>query len=336
MKQTGKKHEGHGVFIFAVLALGGIFLLANMGPDLWKHSRTRSWTAVPATILSSELYSHRGEDSLVARYSYEAGGKPHTGTRFELMSNRVEGPAHGRELLHRFQPGKVVMCYVDPSDPASSVLQPSSIGETLFLIAVILVTGLGIVGLVFAARADLRTDKPAIEKTDRISFDLLPVLFIIVGAVILVVVVVIPLVQVVRSNGWREEPCTIIASQVLNHRSSKGGLRHRFDVAYKYTVNGQTHVGTRYDFRGETNDSFASVSSLAEKYPLESKTVCFVNPEDPTDAVLARKAGIGWVVMLPCAFIAMGTLFLLADRPRPEESKKGKPARGRKVKDQAA
>ncbi len=123
----------------AVFALafggGGLYLgvlpLARTMSAAWE---VRSWQAVPAEVLSSQLISnHDGDGStyaVQARYRYTTGGRTHESTRIGLDpaagSDNI-GDWHQRWHAHLSSArdrGQTVTAWVDPADPTRSVLDP--------------------------------------------------------------------------------------------------------------------------------------------------------------------------------------------------------------------
>ena len=100
---------------------------------------------------------------------------------------------------------------------------------------------------------------------------------------------------------WQPVPCAMMRSNLIEHR----GL-YRPAVSFAYEIDGKDYVGRRY-------------SLLAVRYgwrtslpPSESSATCYVNPRDPSQAVLKRglnlvdalfvgAAGVFFVISATCA-----------------------------------
>jgi hypothetical protein len=96
--------------------------------------------------------------------------------------------------------------------------------------------------------------------------------------------------------GWPAVPCTIVASGV---QELGGETPYRFQVAYEYAWNGQNLVGRvfREDDHGTTD--IAAADQLVRAFPVGVRRTCFVNPSNPSEAVLRHEN-----VLLPLAVVA--------------------------------
>lgn len=89
------------------------------------------------------------------------------------------------------------------------------------------------------------------------------------------------------TRGWTETPCTILSSQVLSERATPNSpTRFRVVVKYAYTFDGQSHESTRIRRADGTTGDEAKAHLTREKYSAGSKSTCWVNPADPTFAIL--------------------------------------------------
>jgi hypothetical protein len=84
------------------------------------------------------------------------------------------------------------------------------------------------------------------------------------------------------------------------------GEVHRVETRFVYEVDGVRYTGDRFDF------SIGSYGNLEEKSRAMQKhdaprTTCWVNPEDPEDAVMEPRALIPWwPTLAPVIFLAIG------------------------------
>ena len=116
-----------------------------------------------------------------------------------------------------------------------------------------------------------------------------------------------PLLMVYRARHWPATSCTIISSGL---KSGKGQM-YAEDIVYSYEVAGKTYQANRYEFyEGWYKDGrnrLQKERDIGTQYPTNSKTTCYVNPHDPTDAVLHRRMGT-----IPILFVAPICLVLIA------------------------
>jgi len=137
--------------------------------------------------------------------------------------------------------------------------------------------------------------------------------FLVSGVVAVILWSIVPIVQWAGAKTWEEVPCEILASDV-EQMAGQGRFRVRF--AYRYSYQGASYTAQRRSFL----DVFVPVDTSLRP---GDHTVCYVNPEDPSEAVLNSSfsfrylAGLWGVVV-----IALGLGFLAwgfgEERPKPQ------------------
>jgi hypothetical protein len=127
-------------FCVLFLFVGGLGLSMSltMIKAIWKTSRATKWPQVPCAIIASHLQTDRSDDKMIYRpdilYRYESKGRTFVSSRVDFLQEGVNRP--DRVLLARFPDGSDALCYVNPRDPAESVLAPKWSGIHLGLIAI--------------------------------------------------------------------------------------------------------------------------------------------------------------------------------------------------------
>ena len=112
-------------------------------------------------------------------------------------------------------------------------------------------------------------------------------LMIVTGFIALVYWTAWPAAQWFTAQGWQETPCRIVesafkSSVTMGYRGiAKKKVHTRF--RYTYTVDGTPYEAKRFYF------SSMFFAPEMREYPEGKRTVCYVNPKDPTQAVLSRK-----------------------------------------------
>lgn len=111
--------------LFVAVGLGlGYFLLYR---PLARLVVARSWTALACVVESSTVRSHEGDDSTTYSvdivYRYEVGGRTYRGNRYDFLGGSSSGYEAKQRVVDAHPVGTTVTCFVDPLDPASSVLQ---------------------------------------------------------------------------------------------------------------------------------------------------------------------------------------------------------------------
>ncbi len=130
---VGRGGRGRGL----AAGIGAVFLLAGLGtgaamwPWLTGPIRARSWVPVRATVVSSTVRRHRstgtrGGSSVTYRvdilYRYGWRGRTYLSNRYGFIGGSSSGYYGKRDIVRRYPPGTKVIAWVDPHDPARSVL----------------------------------------------------------------------------------------------------------------------------------------------------------------------------------------------------------------------
>ena len=140
-----------------ILLVLGVILLFRGLPGVLALIASRSWQEVPGTIAVSGVQNYMSQAGgghgraplkrSVVAYTYEAGGQTLTGNRAAFGTPLGFGMGLGgfaSAQSERHEPGASVSVWVDPRNPANSVLRraaPSSVALTAIALAV-LVLGL--------------------------------------------------------------------------------------------------------------------------------------------------------------------------------------------------
>lgn len=105
-------------------------------------------------------------------------------------------------------------------------------------------------------------------------------------------------------RSWKSTPCTIIAGDV---QDLGGDSPYAFAVSYRYDYGGKPYSGSTYKRDASSFASYSDARDLVGKYPAGADAICYVNPQNPAEAVLCRDSlFIGVVILLPLIFVAIG------------------------------
>jgi hypothetical protein len=157
-----KREQGCGGCVLRSAAV--IFLIAGMAMSyfllfqpLWQIAQARGWDETPCTIRSSEVEVKRGDESnsYIIRiiYDYEYAGLPFEGDRYHFaISNTNTNVKWKRQVVKDHPPGRQTVCYVDPDDPAESVLERGWTREMFWGLFPLPFLAFGLGGLLFGHR----------------------------------------------------------------------------------------------------------------------------------------------------------------------------------------
>lgn len=95
---------------------------------------------------------------------------------------------------------------------------------------------------------------------------------------------------------WPSTMGTVMASTIEQRSSSEGGYTDYPVVQYSYQVNGQPYQALKLAPGPEVGGTGAR--KVVGRYPAGAQVMVFYNPQNPSDAVLERKAPAQWIMWL--------------------------------------
>lgn len=111
--------------------------------------------------------------------------------------------------------------------------------------------------------------------------------FLLVGGLLVYFFFVRPAMRILEARSWEPVSCTIVESRVQEH-SGDDGSTYSVAVAFTYSWGGSEHRSDRYKFMGGSSSGYDSKAKIVAALPPGTRTTCWVNPEDPADAVVER------------------------------------------------
>jgi hypothetical protein len=316
--------KGCGTLFFSVFAIMG---LAFTGVMIWSIGQTLRpyfWKATPCTILQSQRAAddlERTSNSggpIVIRYRYEAGGRTYESTRLDKGIKKSIDSSEVERLLFKYAADTNSICYVNASDPEEVVLRRGSLWPALFIFLPLVFVAVGIGGIIAVWRGEKWKQRTMTRRREETLGTAGKVflfgVFTLVGGILGYFFVGRPLQTHFAAKDWPATPCEIVKSQVVQHSGSKGGSTYSISIAYRYEVRGRELYSTTYSITSLSGSSSAGRSSkerVVARYPVGMKTVCYVNPEDPTDTLLNRDLS-PWLLLglIPAIFLSVGLVGL--------------------------
>lgn len=125
------------------------------------------------------------------------------------------------------------------------------------------------------------------------------------------------LFQALAALGWRRTDGQILGAGTLGYTAAAGGGHGRTRmvrgaVSYRYRYEGHEYLGSRMSFGTPIglNPALASLSG-ASRYEAGQAVTVFVDPKDPSRAVLRRSAPSSLVfALMGAGFLALGIFSL--------------------------
>jgi len=98
----------------------------------------------------------------------------------------------------------------------------------------------------------------------------------------------VPIYRAIQSRSWRAAACEVVSSRVIRSDGTS-----RPDIQYRYFVDDRPYTGDRYDFL-PGSDNLSDYQSVVERHPPGHRFECYVDPADPTQAVISRDLRFGY------------------------------------------
>ncbi|MDD2711233.1 MAG: DUF3592 domain-containing protein [Verrucomicrobiae bacterium] len=123
-----------------------------------------------------------------------------------------------------------------------------------------------------------------------------------------------PLWKQRAAQDWPRMPCTIVSSEVKRH-SGGDSTTYGIHIVYRYHFNNRMFQSDRYDFITGSSSGFKSKKMAVDAHPPGSQRVCYVNPVNPSEAVLRRDLHAGYLAgIIPVVFTVVGAAGLFVVR----------------------
>ena len=132
---------------------------------------------------------------------------------------------------------------------------------------------------------------------------------LIVGAAVLSIFFVHPLVHWKSAQSWPSADAKIVSSEIeISRVKNSTSYEAKFD--YAFDVHGQEWNGHQYGFFVFSGSEEAS-EELVSRYPVGTETQIFYDPSQPSDAVMDRSLGPAiWFCIGPIAMSIIGGVIL--------------------------
>ena len=108
---------------------------------------------------------------------------------------------------------------------------------------------------------------------------------------------------------WQKTDCYILECELRERRIGPDvPNEYRLGILYGYEFEGEAHSAESYDLRGNAwVKEPARIQVLMRKFPARSQQVCWVNPQQPEQAVLKKETKApGYSIWFPILFVVGG------------------------------
>ncbi|MFP4056250.1 MAG: DUF3592 domain-containing protein [Candidatus Brocadiia bacterium] len=324
------------LFFGVFLVMGLVFTVLVAGSFL-RAVDVASWEATPCTIVASEAAEKdrpSGEKpyTFTVQYTYTWEGEDYASDVYKRSYGGTSDYAEVQRLAETYRPGAEATCYVDPERPSHAVLRRESLWGGLMVLLPLVFVAVGGGGLYFVWRGKRRrADGTAVPEAissratgrrrlsgPRVAVAFFAVFFLI-GTVLGYFLFYKKWRRIEAAESWPQVPCVVVSSRVQRHEpsDSDSSPTYSVDILYEYEVDGRTYRSNRYDLVGGSSSGRAAKARIVAQHPPGTKTVCAVNPDDPTDAVLRRGYTAAFYLgLIPVGFALIGLVGLAVMVPR--------------------
>ena len=325
----------------AVLALAfAAALPAIVAVDLHGRAAGRRHPVVPCTVVAGGVEDRGGTGDehpykAWVAFAFEFRGQRGVGHRFSAADDSSSSSGLGGTtdaadayaLADRYAPGTLAACHVDPTDVGRSCLVGPVPAWEPWAVPVGLAIVVGVGALYCWPQLRLawgspHTVAPTAGRRRWTAVGWGTLLLAGAGGVT-TIWWVWPICRTVAAGRWPALPCVVESARVHRHRDS-GEVpitTYRTDVLYRYVVGTRTYHSNQYSLTESASPAAGGRRAVAAAYPVGRPAVCYVDPADPTIAVLTRRVSptvsFG---LFPLAVTAVGAFMVVAggsDRPWP-------------------
>ena len=309
------------LFFFAMGSLFEVFLVREFGRAMGQ----RAWKKTPCTIVSSEVQERAGDKTPYlspSSYQYEYAGRSYTGSAYKRNYSGSDKYSETQTLVQKYPPGSDSFCYVNPRQSRRGGPPAGQPGyRSGALVSADLRAHRRRRDLLHLAQAatrggetDCRNSRPPQAARAWASTDwrrCLPSS---------------PSWAASCSTRWASSrlpgpsppnrgsttPCQVLRAEVRSH-DSDDGTTYSVYILYQYEFNGQTYKSDRYEFVGGSSSGYQGKARVVEQYQAAANPVCYVNPNNPSEAVLKRGFHAKLLLALfPLPFLLVGVGGLVA------------------------
>jgi hypothetical protein len=114
--------------------------------------------------------------------------------------------------------------------------------------------------------------------------------------------------QANATREWQETPCLIITSKVKERSAKNITKEYSWNLEYIYDFDGESYSSKFHTPRAaKWSNSEKSIEALIAEYPEGEKSICYVNPATPSQAILKHDSkGAGYSIWFPMLFVVGG------------------------------
>lgn len=309
--ETSLAAKGCGSVVLLMFIVIGLTFAGFLVSDFLDKAAAYNWPPTPCDIVAAEATDEPPYE-LKVTFTYAVGDVRHTASETTGYSDYSKL----QRRLHGFATGGAAACYVNPQDPAHAVLERPSLWFGLAVFLPLIFVAIGVGGMIALWRSGRR---PASDPTRAITANtkspkaaaglaLFFSIFFLAGVGFMMPFFVLPVLGILDARAWTATPCTIVHSEVQAHRDDDG-TTYSVEMLYEYEFAGRTYRSNRYQFMTASTSGRDGKAEVVRDHAPGTTTTCYVNPDDPYEAVIHRGFVAGMLFgLIPLIFVAVGLI----------------------------
>ncbi len=305
---------GASIFFLLFFAAGTFFEVLTIR-EFARAVAQRSWQEVPCQIVHSGVQEGGDRENPYAvdvRYEYQFNGQTLASSAYMRSEKASENYSDVQQIVEKYPVDRSASCFVNPANPGEAVLKRDSLlmGFVVFFPMIFMAIGAG--GLYFTWRKKPERVQPIAGRslrdkgTGKYALAGFFAIFGVVGLAVLYPLGIRPIAKTIDAESWAATPCRVLRAEVRSH-DSDDGTTYSVYILYEYEFGGTRYKADRYDFVGGSSSGHGGKARVVEEYRRATAPICYVNPEDPSEAVLKRGFHAKLLFALfPLPFILVG------------------------------
>lgn len=300
-----------GLFFMGMGLLFASFIVRQTITDV----KALAWEKTPCTIIAGRVTTVSDGYAFEVEYGYRVKGTDYRARQFKPghISSRQDDVSKADALARQYSSGVETFCFVNPANPAEAALARGSLWTGLLVLfpMVFVIIGGAVIYGAWTASAEKSKTRALSAKRSRAKFGKFALagfslIFFVVGSAFGYFLVFPELTRYLNADKWIETPCIVQSSRVRSH-DSDDGTTYSVDIVYEYIFNGQSFRSGKYKFIGGSSSGYEGKAAVVGHYPPGRQTICHVNPDDPSEAVLIKTIGPEALLgLIPLIFMTVG------------------------------
>ncbi|MGJ8726488.1 MAG: DUF3592 domain-containing protein [Roseibacillus sp.] len=301
-----------GCFAIGWCLFSSIFIIAGLGISI-HQAKLWTWKKAPCEILEFQIHDHPNKDEPFTpevRFRFPHQGQEFFGTKIEPSKTEYSKYEVLVEIERKAQEKGI--CFYDPNHPEDAILKRSTGGVWGGLAFAVFGSFFFLIGVgMFREKKNApkalssKSSSGQLKESGFLGFGFFG-LFTLVGVGVFLGLVLPTAKKYLAAKTWEPVNATVIWSKVRSH-SSDDGTTYSPDVFYRYRFQGEDFRSNNFSLMSGSSSGYDRKKEIVAAHPPGHTFTCYVNPNEPWQAVVQAKLG-WWALfgLFPLPFLAVG------------------------------